>query len=107
MVTFNCIGLNLVVNMRSLINLGTMTTPDIPYNVKISTKTDMIDQKRGTIELRPGYHLVVGVVPKVVDTGDDFETFDVTTRDCKLPYETNEGSFFQNYTKNGCELESP
>ena len=62
--------------MRSLINLGTMTKPDIPYNVKISTKADIIDQKRGLIELRPGYHLVIRVVPKVVHTSEDFENFE-------------------------------
>ena len=105
MVDFDYLGLNLIVNMRSLVNLGIGTSPDIPYNVKISTKTDMIDQKRGVIELRPGYHLVIRVVPKVVDTREDFERFDVNTRKCKLPYETNNGSFFQNYTKYGCELE--
>ena len=105
MVYFNCLGINLVVNMRSLINLGTITKPDIPYNVKISTKADIIDQKRGLIELRPGYHLVIRVVPKVVDTSEDFENFDLMTRGCKLPYETNEGRLFQNYTKYGCELE--
>ena len=105
MVDFNLLGLNLIVNMRSLVNLGIATTPDIPYNVKISTKSDMIDQKRGVIELRPGYHLIIRVVPKVVDTSEDFENFDVNTRDCKLPHETNEGGFFQNYTKYGCELE--
>ena len=88
--------------MRSLVNIGMDTTP---YNVKISTKTDMIDQNRGSIELRPGYHLVIRVTPKVVDTNEDFEKFDVNTRACKLPHETNEGGFFQNYTKYGCELE--
>ena len=101
-VDFNSLGLNLVVNMKSLVNLGIATTP---YNVKISSRTDIIDQKRGLIELRPGYHLVVRVTPKVVDTSDDFENFDIKTRDCKLTFETNEGGFFQNYTKYGCELE--
>ena len=102
MVDLNCLGLNLVVNMRSLVNIGMVTTP---HSVKISTKFDMIDQNRGSIELRPGYHLVIRVTPKVVDTNEDFEKFDVYTRDCKLPHETNEGGFFQNYTKYGCELE--
>ena len=102
MVDLNCLGLNVVVNMKSLVNIGMITTP---YTVKISTKTNSIDQKRGSIELRPGYHLVISVTPKVVDTNEDFEKFDVNTRDCKLPHETIEGGFFQNYTKVGCELE--
>ena len=89
-------------SLSNLGNLGDMTTPDIPYNVKISTKIDMVDQKRGLIEVKPGYHLVIRVVPKVIDTREDFEVFDVNTRGCKLP---DERSFFQNYTKYGCELE--
>ena len=31
---------------------------NIPYNIKISNKIDATDQKRGQIEVKPGYHLI-------------------------------------------------
>ena len=65
---------------------------------------NILDQKRGLIKLKPGFHVTIRVTPKVVDTSDDFVEFDVETRGCKLPYETDELKFLQNYTKDGCEL---
>ena len=59
----------------------------VPYNLKISTKSNMVDQKRGLIELKPGYHVITKVIPKIVDTSESFKGFDVATRKCKLPYE--------------------
>ena len=34
------------------------TKTNIPYNIKISNKIDATDQKRGQIEVKPGYHLI-------------------------------------------------
>ena len=91
--------------MKPLVNIEDTNKPFIPYNVKISTKINILDQRRGIIELKPGYHVTIRVTPKVIDTSEDFERFDVHTRKCKLSYETDVLKFFQNYTKVGCELE--
>ena len=61
----------------------------------------LIDQKRGLIELKPGYHVVIRVVPKVVETSEDFEAFNVKKRKCKLPNENDGLKFLKNYTKVG------
>lgn len=99
------LGLNLIVNMKPLVKIEGTGKRLIHYNVKISTKTNILDQKRGAIELKPGYHVSIRVTPKVIDASEDFVAFDVDTRNCKLPYETDELKFLQNYTKDGCELE--
>ena len=91
--------------MKPLVKIEGTGKRLIHYNVKISTKTNILDQKRGAIELKPGYHVSIRVTPKVIDASEDFVAFDVDTRNCKLPYETDELKFLQNYTKDGCELE--
>ena len=95
----------MMVNLRPLVNIDGRDKPLMHYNVKISTKTNILDQKRGVIELKPGFHLTIRVTPKVIDTSENFVVFDVDKRNCKLPYETNELKFLQSYTKDGCELE--
>ena len=95
----------MIVNLRSLINIEEAENQFIPYNVKISTRSNIIDQKRGIIELKAGYHITIRVTPKVIDASEDFVDFPVQTRNCKLPYEADELKFLQNYTKDGCELE--
>ena len=101
----NISGLTFVVNMKPYVNSKKSLTPNVPYNLRISTKNNMIDQRRGSIELKPGYHTVVRVVPKVVETTEEFEKYDVTKRKCKLPYETDRFNMSKIYTKDGCELE--
>ena len=95
----------MIVNLRSLINIEEAENQFIPYNVKISTRSNIIDQKRGIIELKAGYHVTIRVTPKVIDAREDYVDFPVQTRNCKLPYEADVLKFFQNYTKDGCELE--
>ena len=92
-------------NLKPLINIEDTDKPFIPYNVKISNKKNILDQKRGAIELKPGYHVKIRVTPKVIDASEDFVGFELHTRNCKLPHETDELKFFQNYTKDGCEFE--
>ena len=77
----------------------------VPYNLKVSTKANMVDQKRGLIELKPGYHVITNVMPKLVDTSKSFEGFDVATRKCKFSYEKEELKILKNYSKDGCEFE--
>ena len=81
------------------------TTQNIPYNIKISTKNNFIDQKRELIEVKPGYHLTIRVIPKVVDASKAFETFEYQTRNCKLVHETNGLNYLKQYSKVGCEVE--
>ena len=91
--------------MKPLVNIESTDTPFIPYNLKISTKNNILDQKRGAIELKPGYHVSIRVTPKVIDASEGFVGFDIRTRNCKLPHEIDGLKFFQNYTEDGCELE--
>ena len=91
--------------MKPLANIESTDTPIIPYNLKISTKNNILDQKRGAIELKPGYHVSIRVTPKVIDASEGFVGFDIRTRKCKLPHEIDGLKFFQNYTEDGCELE--
>lgn len=98
-------GLNLVVDTKPHYSLSEAETINIPYNIKISNKDNAIDQKREEIELKPGHHLILRVIPKVVDTNKDFELFDIRTRNCKLPFEIDGLKWIKKYTRVGCELE--
>jgi hypothetical protein len=91
--------------MKPYISSKNTINANVPYNLRISNKGNMIDQRRGLIELTPGYHTVVRVVPKVVETTEEFEKYDVTKRKCKLPYETDQFNMLKIYSKDGCELE--
>ena len=91
--------------MKPYYSLSASETINIPYNIKISNKYNAMDQKREEIELKPGHHLILRVIPKIVDTNKEFELFDINTRNCKLPFETDGLKFIQNYTRVGCELE--
>ena len=91
--------------MKPYINFESTLTSHLPHTIKISTKTNLIDQKRGLVELKPGYHVVIRVVPKVVETTKEFEAFGTNTRNCKLFHESNQLKFLENYTKIGCEFE--
>ena len=77
--TYHVLGLNLIVNMKPHISLKRSTTINAPYNIKISTKFDMIDQKRGQIEVKPGFHLIIRVTPQVIEASEDFKLFDFQT----------------------------
>ena len=91
--------------MKPHINIESASTLHVPYTIKISTKNNLIDQKRGLVELKPGYHVVIRIVPKVVETTKEFEAFDTNIRKCKLSHESHKLKFLENYTKVGCEFE--
>ena len=65
----------------------------------------MVDQKRGHLEIKPGYHLVIRTSPKIVEASKDFKKFDAKTRSCRFNYETEGFHFLQHYSKAGCEME--
>ena len=91
--------------MKAHFNYDSSSRSHIPYTIKISTKNNLIDQKRGLVELKPGYHVVIRVVPKIVETTEEFEVFSVNKRKCKLPHESHDLMLLKNYTKTGCEFE--
>ena len=87
------------------INFEYQTKRNIPYNLKISTKNGIIDQKREEIEIRPGYHLIIRVVPKVATMNENVEAISFYKKECKLQHETNGLNFLKLYSKDGCEVE--
>ena len=91
--------------MKPHISFESASTSHLPYTIKISTKNNLIDQNRGLVELKPGYHVIIRVVPKVVETTKEFEAFSTYTRKCKLYHESSKLKFLKNYTKIGCEFE--
>ena len=98
-------GLNFVVDMKPQIVLRSRETDNIPYTIKVSTETDVIDQKRDIIELKPGYHIMIRVTPTIIETSKNFEKYDFQTRKCKLNYESKESTILRKYSRTGCEYE--
>ena len=77
-----------------------------PYNLGITRRNDQMDQKTTTVfNLVPGQHILINVLPKIVDASDEFRLLPLTTRKCKLPHEVKGLSFLKEYTRKGCELE--
>ena len=66
--------------MDPFVNLESNGESNTLYTIKISSKLNMVDQKRSLIELEPGFFVVIRVIPKVVDATAEFEEFDVSTR---------------------------
>ena len=91
--------------MRGLTTLKPNSISHEKYNVKISNKGEVVDQKRGQFEAKPGQHLVIRVTPKVIDASDEVETYDYIVRNCKFEYEAMGLNFLRNYSKIGCEME--
>ena len=84
------------------------STNSTKYNLGISTKNAIIDQKRNMIELFPGYQTSVSVIPQLLKTEDDFEFVSIPRRKCKFSFETDGlplKTIVKEYTRVGCELE--
>ena len=77
----------------------------LSYGVGISTKSNVIDQRRNTIRLLPGYQITIKTIPQLVGATDQFKEMDVTTRNCKLAGEIDGLKLINTYSKVGCELE--
>ena len=75
------------------------------YNLGVSTKSNLIDQKRNIVQLLPGYHTVITIIPQLMGTSDQFDAMDVSSRKCKLPQETDGLNLINSYTRIGCEFE--
>ena len=75
------------------------------YGVGISTKSNVIDQRRNTIRLLPGYQITIKTIPQLVGATDQFKEMDVATRNCKLADEIDGLKMINTYSKVGCEFE--
>ena len=77
----------------------------LPYSVGISRPRDYIDQKRRVIQIKPGYHVSIKVLPDIVTTGTDFDDLELEIRKCKFSHETDGLKMLKTYTRIGCEFE--
>ena len=75
------------------------------YNLGVTSKPETIDQKRNIIPIKPGHQIYVKVLPRVVDTTEEFEALTLSQRNCRMPFETDGFIFLTNYTRAACELE--
>ena len=90
--------------MRPYVSLP-FNAAHLAYTLGISTKANMIDQKRNLIDILPGFKTVVKVIPQLINTTASFDGMAVSTRNCKLSTENEEFNLLNSYTKVGCEFE--
>ena len=90
--------------MRPYVSLP-FNSESLSYGVGISTKSNVIDQRRNTIRLLPGYQITIKTIPQLVGATDQFKEMDVTTRNCKLCSEIDGLKLINTYSKVGCEFE--
>ena len=76
-----------------------------PYTLNIQDDRTIFDQKRGLIDLLPGYHFSIKVSHQVKDISEALQTEDIELRGCKLSSEIEGFNFLNNYSKSGCEFE--
>ena len=98
------IGLHMWMNMKPYTaqSKNAMATK---YIVGISDKKTFIDQQRDMIHLRPGHHMMIKVMPRLVRTTADFNDLKRSQRKCKLSQETEGFSFLKQYSRKGCQFE--
>ena len=58
--------------MRPYVSLP-FNAAHLAYTLGISTKVDMIDQKRNLIDILPGFKTVVKVIPQLINTTISFD----------------------------------
>ena len=93
-----------MVNMRPYVSLP-FNAAHLAYTLGISTKVNLIDQKRNLIDILPGFKTVVKVIPQLINTTTSFDDMALSTRNCKLSNENEEFNLLNSYTKVGCEFE--
>ena len=94
----------MVVNLKPFVSLP-YNAESVSYTLGISTKSDLVDQKRNVLDLMPGYHTVVKLIPQVVGTTGPFKQMDVWSRGCRLQHETEGFNLVKKYSRNLCEFE--
>ena len=75
------------------------------YTIRISGHTDYIDQKRDLVTIKPGQKILINVMPRLVQTSEDFNALRLDQRKCKLPYEIDGLELTTKYSRVGCETE--
>ena len=93
-----------MVNLKPYLSLP-FNSESLQYTLGISSKQNSIDQKRNIIKLLPGYQTVIKVIPQLIGTSDSFDEMEPSSRNCKLPFETEGLVLVKNYTRIGCEFE--
>ena len=76
-----------------------------PYNIQISTKDDMMDQKNNLIKIKPGFLISIKIWPGLKIIKENFEALPLSHRKCKMPYEKSKFKFMKKYSKVNCEFE--
>ena len=93
-----------MVNMRQHVSLP-FNSAHLAYTLGISTKTDLIDQKRNIVNILPGFLTVIKVIPQLISTTNSFDKMAISTRNCKLSNEIEGLKLLNSYSKVGCEFE--
>ena len=93
-----------MVNLKPYVSLP-FQAESTPYTIGISTKSTLVDQRRNNVQVLPGYHTVIKVIPQLLETNDGFNGLDVNTRQCKLNHEVEGIKLANRYTRSGCEAE--
>jgi hypothetical protein len=75
------------------------------YIIGISDKKNFIDQQRDMIHLKPGHHMMIKVLPRLVRTTADFNELLKSQRKCRLSHETEGFSLLKQYSRKGCQFE--
>ena len=90
--------------MRQHVSLP-FNSAHLAYTLGISTKTDLIDQKRNIVNILPGFLTVIKVIPQLISTTNSFDKMAISTRNCKLSDEIEGLKLLNSYSKVGCEFE--
>ena len=77
----------------------------IPYTIGVSGKNSFMEQKISVVKLRPGYHVSINIIPKILEASSAFNNLNLDSRRCRLPHETQGFNLFKKYTRVGCEIE--
>ena len=98
------LGLQVWVNMRPYSNQPYQPIA-IPYTVGVTRKNDYMDQVTTVMKVKPGHHISIYVLPKVISSSSKFNSLSLETRRCKLEEENTDFKFITKYSRRGCEFE--
>ena len=94
----------MIINMKPYVSLP-FNSEHVHYTLGITTKINVIDQQRSTLQLLPGYHTTIKVTPQLMEATYQFKEMQVASRNCKLPHEVDGLKLINAYTRIGCEFE--
>ena len=97
-------GLQMWMNMKPY-TTQPFSPKSVMYTLGISTASNLIDQKRNTIQIIPGHKISIRVLPRIVTSTPSFDALEPRVRNCKLPHEIDGFVYLLKYTRIGCEFE--